>query len=313
MSLNQRAYELVEQAISNSAWLGIASLDDGVNVPVIDFGIRVPGSLGAGIRLAEICTAGLANIRLENGDPEIWRGPAISLQTDQPVAACLAAQYAGWKLSHEDFFAMGSGPMRASCGSEALFDQIGLRESPTVAVGVLETRQFPSPFVCRSIAVDCDVEPRKLTLLVAPTASLAGTVQIVARTVETALHKMHELGFDVTQTASAWGLAPLPPVAADDLVAIGRTNDAVLYGGKSSFGCVATTMNSPNSRKIPSMTANDHGRPFAEIYQACGGDFYQIDPQLFSPAWIRINNLDSGCSFQAGQLLPDVVRRSFES
>ena len=76
---------------------------------------------------------------------------------------------------------MGSGPMRASCGAEALFDQIGLRESPTVAVGVLETRQFPSPFLCRSIAVDCDVEPRKLTLLVAPTASLAGTVPIISQ------------------------------------------------------------------------------------------------------------------------------------
>ncbi len=314
MSLNQRAHELVEQAISHSDQLGIASLDDGINVPVVDFGIRVPGSLGAGVVLAEICTAGLATVRIENGVPEVWRGPAISLHTDQPVAACLAAQYAGWKLTHEDFFAMGSGPMRACCGAEALYDQIGLRESPNLAVGVLETRQFPSPFLCRSIATDCDVEHRKLTLLVAPTASLAGTVQIVARTVETALHKMHELGFDVNQTISGWGTAPLPPVAADDLVAIGRTNDAVLYGGQVQLWVRGDDDELAELiPRVPSMASDDHGRPFAEIYQACGSDFYQIDPQLFSPAWIRVNNLNSGRSFEAGQILPDVIRRSFES
>ena len=81
---------------------------------------------------------------------------------------------------------MGSGPMRAAAGSEAIYDTIGFRESAAAIVGVLETRKTPPPAVFAKIAAACGVEPAALTLLVAPTASLAGSVQIVARSVETA-------------------------------------------------------------------------------------------------------------------------------
>ena len=40
---------------------------------------------------------------------------------------------------------------------------------------------------------------------------------MVARSVETALHKLHELKFDLNQIVSAFGTAPLPPVATKDL------------------------------------------------------------------------------------------------
>ena len=82
------------------------------------------------------------------------------------------------------------------------------------------------------IAAACQVEPSSVTLLVAPTASLAGGVQVVARSVETAMHKLAELKFDLARIVSAHGSAPLPPVAGDDLAAIGRTNDAILYGAR---------------------------------------------------------------------------------
>src|SRR5205814_6737060 len=125
-----------------------------------------------------------------------------------------------------------SGPMRAAYGKEELFNKIPGREQPPVAVGVLETRKLPGEDVVNYLCERLSLPPGKLTLLVAPAASMAGTLQVVARSVETALHKLHELGFDLTQVLSAQGWAPLPPVATDEINAIGRTNDAILYGGR---------------------------------------------------------------------------------
>ena len=97
---------------------------------------------------------------------------------------------------------------------------------------MLETRKPPPPAIVAKIADACRVAPRQSRSFAAPTASLAGGLQIVARSVETALHKLAELKFDLSRIISAHGTAPLPPVAANDLAAIGRTNDAILYGAR---------------------------------------------------------------------------------
>jgi methenyltetrahydromethanopterin cyclohydrolase len=224
----------------------------------------------------------------------------------------MASQYAGWRISRDSFFAMGSGPMRAAAGREELFENIGYRENPTTAVGILESRQKPPPSVCREIAEACGVPLESLTLLVAPTASQAGTVQIVARTVETALHKLIELQFDLSRVVSGFGIAPLPPVAADDLAGIGRTNDAVLYGGRVTLW----VRGDDESLKaiigqVPSNASSDYGQPFAVLFERCGRDFYKMDPLLFSPAVVTLINMDTGRTFQAGATQPDVLRQSF--
>jgi methenyltetrahydromethanopterin cyclohydrolase len=224
----------------------------------------------------------------------------------------MASQYAGWQIAQEKFFAMGSGPMRAARGREELYVSIGLREQVTEAVGVLESGRIPPPIVCRRLADECGVAPDALTLLVAPTSSLAGTVQVVARTVETCLHKLHELGFDLGCVDSGFGLAPLPPVAADDLTGIGRTNDAVLYGGEVTLWVRAEDSQLQElGPGIPSCSSPDHGAPFREIFARYEQDFYRIDPLLFSPARVCLVNLSSGRIHRFGELKPDVLRRSF--
>ncbi len=54
---------------------------------------------------------------------------------------------------------MGSGPMRAAAGTEAIYDTIGFRESAEDMVGVLETRKPPPPAVVAKIAAACRVGP----------------------------------------------------------------------------------------------------------------------------------------------------------
>ncbi len=92
-----------------------------------------------------------------------------------PCSPCLASQYAGWAVSEEKFFAMGSGPMRAAKGDEPIFAKIaGARSRAESIVGVLEGRKKPTPAVVAKIAAACRVAASEVTLLIAPTASLAG-------------------------------------------------------------------------------------------------------------------------------------------
>jgi methenyltetrahydromethanopterin cyclohydrolase len=225
----------------------------------------------------------------------------------------MAAQYAGWQVSAGKYFAMGSGPMRAAAAREPLFEKIGHTERPEVAVGVLESGKLPPAEVCRELADKCGVAPDKLTLLVAPTSSIAGTVQVVARSVETALHKLFELGFDLERIVSGHGTAPLPPAARDDLAAVGRTNDAILYGGDVTLYVRGDDASlEAVGPHVPAGASRDHGQPFAAIFEHYNRDFYKIDPHLFSPAVVTLSNVDSGRAFRYGHVLPRVLHESFD-
>ena len=205
------------------------------------------------------------------------------------------------------------GLARCECArKEPLFDKIDYREDGSTAVGVLETAQLPTPAVCSYLAEECGIAPSGLTLLVARTASQAGGVQIVARSVETAMHKLMESGFDLRRVESGFGVAPLPPVAKDDLSAIGRTNDAILYGGEVTLWVRGDDDSLAQiGPGLPSAASPDHDAMFAELFRRCGGDFYKMDPQLFSPAVITLSNLDTGRSHRFGRLMPELLERSF--
>jgi methenyltetrahydromethanopterin cyclohydrolase len=279
---------------------------------LIDCGLLAEGGLEAGIALAEICLADLGRVHLVPGSPEIWPGPAIMVRTDQPLAACMASQYAGWQIAGDKFFAMGSGPMRAARGREEIFREIGYVEKAERIVGILETGKVPTAAVCEHIAVECQVTAEQLTLLVAPARSQAGAIQVVARSVETALHKLHTLNFDLKRIVSGMGIAPLPPTSADDLTGIGRTNDAVLYGGRVTLWVRGTDEEieryGPN---VPSSSSRDYGQPFGTVFANYDHDFYRVDPLLFSPAQVTFVNLDSGHSFTYGETNADILRQSF--
>lgn len=312
MNLNQRAAELVAQVVKEADTLRIAVRSEPHGGRVIDFGIEATGGLDAGRRLAEICLAGLARVSLVPGMPVAGPGIDVVVETDHPIAACMASQYAGWQLSEGKFFAMGSGPMRAAAGREKLFDDIGHREKADSAVGVLETRSFPPEAIFAKVAGECGVALDQVTLLVAPTASQAGTLQVAARSVETALHKLHELGFDLARVESGFGRAPLPPVAKNDMAAIGWTNDAVLYGAEVVLWVRGDDASiEAIGPETPSGASPDFGRPFAEVFERAGRDFYKIDPHLFSPAVVTTINLDTGRTRRYGQLRADILAQSF--
>lgn len=310
MTLNERA-NLVADALERDAERLRVSVTRVAGARIIDCGGAVTGSLGAGLAMARATLGDLGDVAyVPCPIPEVG-GPAVQVTTDDPIRACLASQYAGWQIAVGTYFAMGSGPMRALAAREELFKHITGKEEARVAVGILETRKHPTEEVVAAIVAKLPPVAEHLTLLVAPASSIAGTTQVVARTVETALHKLHELKFDVAQVVSGYGVAPLPPVAADELHAIGRTNDAILYGGKVTLWVRADDeLIAAVGPKVPSTSSKDHGALFAELF-ARYGDFYKIDPLLFSPAEVEFRNLKTGVCQRFGRVEPGLVRKSF--
>ena len=311
-SLNDRAHELADRlaAEADALRVEVTTLPNGTRL--IDCGSAVAGGFEAGRRFAQICMGGMGWVSFV---PLVLEGrwlPGVTVVTDRPALACLASQYAGWKLDRDDYFAMASGPGRALIRAEDLYDDLDVDERAQSATLCLEAREPPPEPLAEYVAERAGVTAGDLTFLFAPTASLAGGVQIAARVVETALHKLHELDFDVGRVVSGFGSCPLPPVARDDGEAIGRTNDAVLYGGQ-----VELSVDAPDEElesimpRLPASASRDHGEPFARVLEQAGGDFYEIDPLLFSPAEVRLTSVSSGRSFHAGAVDVGVLERSF--
>jgi methenyltetrahydromethanopterin cyclohydrolase len=304
---------LADYVASSTAALRVQVQTTPAGARIIDCGVKTPGGLQAGLALARVCLAGQAEVGLTAGDVAGVGCPMVTVNSDHPVLACMASQYAGWEVKRQGkFFAMGSGPMRAALGREELFEHIPGREQASVAVGVLETRKLPDDVVVESIGEALKLPANKITLLAAPAASLAGNLQVVARSLETALHKLHELKFDLNQVVSGFGSAPLPPVARDELGAIGRTNDAILYGGRVVLWVQAEDDQLAQiGPRVPASASPDYGAPFASIFQRYDNDFYKIDRMLFSPAEIVFNNLRTGRGFAFGRSRPEVLQQSF--
>lgn len=222
------------------------------------------------------------------------------------------SQYAGWPVQHDKFFAMGSGPMRVRRGREEILEHLDASDPQPLAVGTLECDQLPTCEIASAIAAECDVSESQLWLAVAPTRSVAGCIQVVARSIETALHKMHELGFPLQSVVQGYGTAPLCPPVPDFVAGIGRTNDAILYGGHVSLwvSCdddqVETVVD-----QLPSCASSDYGQPFVEIFAKYDHDFYKVDPNLFSPAEIMICNQKTGKVWRRGRMREEIIEKSF--
>ena len=315
-SVNAKVEPLVKALIAEADALRVEVTQGTLGECRIDCGVRAVGGLEAGRRIAEICLGGLGRVALETTKTDTSWPFMVTVHTEQPVLACLGSQYAGWSLSGEDngkkYNVLGSGPARAIGSSEKLFEELGYRDKADSAVLVLEADRPPPAGLVEQVAKACKLKPEHLTFIYAPTSSLAGTVQIAARCLEVALHKAHELHFPLDHIIDGIATAPLPPPAPDFVAAMGRTNDAIIYGGRaqlfvSSGAKEARTL----AENLPSLKSKDYGKPFADIFAAVKGDFYAIDRMLFSPAMVTVTSLKTGESFEGGHIDTAVLSRSF--
>ncbi|WP_298955692.1 methenyltetrahydromethanopterin cyclohydrolase [uncultured Methylobacterium sp.] len=314
-SVNALAGPLVEALVADAVALRLAVRREPGGARLVDAGAAARGSVEAGRRIAEICLGGLGTVSLAPAGPVAAWPLTVVVHSADPVLACLGSQYAGWSLAGgegSDFFALGSGPGRAAAAVESLFEELRYRDEAGRIALVLESASPPPAKVVAEVAQAARVAPGDVTFIYAPTQSLAGSTQVVARVLEVALHKAHAVGFDLGAIVDGIGAAPLSPPHPDFVQAMGRTNDAIIYGGRVQLFVEADDADARGlAEALPSTTSRDHGAPFAEIFARFNGDFYAIDSHLFSPAEVVVTSLRTGTSHRGGRLVPGLVERSF--
>lgn len=316
MSVNARAGAIFDELCQRSEELRVVPHDVSGGGTLLDAGCHCVGSVAAGLLIARICTGGLSRIEAVSSGSALWP-TNIQVATSQPLLACLGCQYAGWNLSvtsdAKTYRAMASGPGRIVCAKETLIQELGFSENePDQVVFVLEADELPPDEIFATIAGDCQLSQDQIKLVVTPTGSLAGCVQIGARVVEVAMHQAHELHFPVDKIVEGFGTTPMAPPVKDFMQAMGRTNDSILFGGSVHL-IVDTTPDEAKdlAEALPSNTSKDYGRPFGQIFKECNYDFFAVDPGLFSPAAVTITALSSGESFNAGAINSELLHQSF--
>ncbi len=320
-SVNKLSQPLVRELLDNAdkLRLNVQKLANGCTI--IDAGINALGGLEAGRIITEICLGGMGTVAIsQSAYTEKWP-LTVNVHSSNPVLACLGSQYAGWSLAHEKYYALGSGPARAMATKtkegvtspvEELYKELGYQDQAGQTVLVIENDKVPPVEIVDKVAYACGVSPDQLTIIVTPTSSLAGCVQVVGRVLEVAMHKAHALHFPLENILDGTGSAPICPPHPDFVQAMGRTNDAILFAGlvhifvKGSDEAAEKLAN-----ELPSSTSKDYGKPFAKIFKEYQYDFFKIDAMLFSPASVIVTAVESGNSFRGGRLDNELLNLSF--
>ena len=316
ISINKTVKPLVEKLLDTADQLniGVHTTDGGAKI--IDAGINYNGCLESGRLITEICMGGLGKVDLTMSSNTPSWPLTINVHSTDPVLSCLASQYAGWNLSfvkeEDNFNALGSGPCRALALKEDLFNDLNYSDKFYSTVVVLEVDRNPPQEIIDKITNDCGISEKNLTIILTPTRSLSGSVQVVGRVLEVGMHKLHEIGFPLDKVIDGFGSAPVPPPAPDFLIGMGRTNDAILYGGTVHlFVDVPDDEAFELAKRLPSSTSSDYGKPFADIFKEYKYDFYKIDKLLFSPAKVIVSTIKTGKTFIEGSTNIDLVEKSF--
>jgi len=313
LSVNKSAWQLVKKLCDKASGYGVSVKETKSGTLLVDAGIEAKGGFHAGKIVTEICLGGYGKAKVSHMHLDDLKLPSIFVYTDHPAIAMLGSQFAGWQIKVGEYNAIGSGPARALVlKPREIYEKIDYEDKADVAVLVLETSKEPPETVVQYIYEQCKVQPENLAIVSASTTSIAGSMQVSGRIVETGMHKLLKLGFDPKLVTHAWGYAPVAPVHPKFAQAMGRTNDAILYAGVAYYTVSYDDDEELKEllEKAPSIASQSYGQPFFEIFKKVGYDFYKIDPNLFAPAVLIVNNAKTGKVFKAGKMNVEVFKRS---
>jgi methenyltetrahydromethanopterin cyclohydrolase len=314
MGINEMGFEVFEEMLDYSDELKIEVHELENGAIVADAGVKAQGGYGAGIYLSRLCLADLADVQLTPFDINGTLFPGVQVASDHPTVSCMASQCAMWQIKVDRYFAMGSGPARVLARkTRELYDKIGFEEFSDVGVIVLESNKLPDEKVASFIAEKCSIDPADLRIACAPTDSVAGLVQVSARVVETGLHKLYAMGFDINKIKSGWGRAPISPITGDVTMCMGSSNDAIIYGGETCYTVEYENLEELGQylKGMPSEASRDWGAPFYRTFKAAGFDFFKVDHNVFAPAKVVMNEIRSRRTFVSGKVNQDVLAESF--
>ncbi len=315
ISVNREAMKLVPQIIDDADALGVAVEQLPNGATVIDMGLEAKGGWRAARLYTLISIGGLGEVSYEPFEVAGRMLTAVRVMIDHPIEACVASQIAGWRLEApgKEHAAILAGPGRAlNNPPDHYFDWTDYRDQHHESVVAIQASEPISLEMTDMIAASCRVAASDLYVLIAPNRSLVCAVQVAARIVEQTLHRLAEEGMDLRCLRHAYGFGVIPPLVDDDLLSMGRINDSLLYGGIANIAVESTDeLCAEIAPKVIASACDAYGRPFIEIYEDAGRDFYEIPIELHSPAEVHLNNLTTGQTFSAGSINHDVLETSF--
>lgn len=315
-SINQLAVKVVKEIISREEEIGVKVIKMKCGATLIDMGLHAKGSNEAGVLFTRVTLGDMATVNLGtwklNDD---YSFGSVELFVTEPLIACLGSQIAGWQLGTGEFATIGSGPARAQAviPTDYYLNMTPYRDRNDEVVLCIQDIRYPNDSIALEVAKECKVSPENVYLLIAPSASIVGGIQVSARMVEEVCHKMHAKGFDVSKVVNARGRTPIAPLVMDEVKAIGRINDAILYGGDAEFWVDATDeeIESVIDKLVSKTSSPYYPELFGVVFERAGRDFYKIDHDFHSIAKLQIHNVRTGKSFVAGEINYDVIQKSF--
>ncbi|MEI7885549.1 MAG: methenyltetrahydromethanopterin cyclohydrolase [Clostridia bacterium] len=315
ISVNKNTIAKVEYLIEHAEALGCKYyvLENGTKV--VDMGIACRGGWEAARLFTEIDMACLGTCTYGNHDlGEGLSVPTVKIHVDNVQLGCLLSQIAGLKLTDGAFAAIGSGPARALAAdkSDHCFEYHAYRDQSDIAILGLQMEVQPDIALANKAAEVCKVKPENLYLLVHATTSMVATVQVSARIIEQTVNKMIAKGFNLDNIVFARGWCVVSPVVNNELDAMGKINDALLYGGESDFWveCEDAEIEEVIG-KLVTEHAKDYGRLFVDMFVEADKNFYNMDLDIHSPAKVQIYNMKTGNVFRAGAIRNDIIIKSF--
>jgi len=315
VSVNTEATKLITECMmKNLDRINCKAIKWSNGATCIDCGVEVAGGLEAGLYMTSVCLGNLARLWITNDNYDGVIFPTIHVATSHATVATLGSQFAGWSMKLEKYYALGSGPARANSRVEKdLYAKINYADDVDTAAIVIEGDKIPPEAIADLIAEKCGIETKNVYVLVAPTNSVAGSVQISGRIVEVGIHKLFHEEYDVKNVFSGSGAAPIAPVHPKSVKAMGRTNDSTIYAGTVNLTVCGGLGDNPQEivNSLPSDSSKDYGRPFYDIFKEAEFDFYKIDAGMFAPAMISVTDAESGKTYTAGKLNLNILKQSF--
>jgi methenyltetrahydromethanopterin cyclohydrolase len=316
-SINQDAVKIVkEQILPSVEQLNCQRIVLKNGTTVVDMGVHAPGGWLAAKLFIDATIAGLGNVsygRFQLGSIDL---PSIDVYIDHPQIASLSSQFSSWPMTRIDIPGsirpMGSGPARAIAQIDFAAKAWDYVDAYPETVFGLQADCLPDEKLADEIAAACRVAPENVYILAAKTGSLAGSIQVCSRTIETSIWRLHVKGFDIRKVICGTGSCPIAPPVKDEFRAMVRVNVAVLYGGTVRYvvDCTDAEIEAVIDT-LPTSSARRYGYSFAKMLEEGGRDIFQTDKDIHGVAVFEIMNYATGSVFKSGEIREEYLKELF--
>jgi methenyltetrahydromethanopterin cyclohydrolase len=316
-SINQDAVKIVKEKILpyiEQLNCRKAILKNGATV--VDMGVEAPGGWLAAKLFIDATIAGLGHVdygRFQYGHIDL---PSIDVYIDHPQIASLSSQFSSWPMPKKDMPGyirpMGSGPARAIAQNDFAVKVWDYVDAHHETVFGLQSEVLPDEELVEKIATACRISPENIYLLAVKTGSLAGSIQVCSRTIETSIWRLHVKGFDIKKVISGMGSCPIAPPVKDEFRAMVRVNVAVLYGGIVRYvvDCADAEIEEVID-KLPTNSGRRYGYSFAKMLEEGDRDIFKTDKDIHGVAIFEIMNYATGSVFKAGEIREEFLEEIF--